>query len=124
MLPLISVMVHPGRRFGTMIEAVIFCTTGLLVGNAYGLLGRFLAQRALGSENLQWNDIQQYKLNYKSYEAALAILAVFEIIMLFFHGWMRSVSHKFFAIVFPLFLVVHFAFTDDVNLAAGEIAEQ
>lgn len=115
-------MVHPGRRFGTMIEAVIFCTTGLLVGNAYGLLGRFLAQRALGSENLQWNDIQQYKLNYKSYEAALAILAVFEIIMLFFHGWMRSVSHKFFAIVFPLFLVVHFAFTDDVNLAAGEIA--
>lgn len=122
MLPLISVMVHPGRRFGIMIEAVIFCISGLLLGNAYSLFGRFLAQKALG-EKASLEDSLQRTENYHNYEAALAILAVFEIFMLFFHGWMRSVSHKFFAMVFPLFLVVHFTFMDDLKTNAGTIAK-
>lgn len=122
MLPLISVMVHPGRRLGTMIEAVMFCISGLLLGNAYSLLGRFLAQKALGG-HLNLADKLQKVENYYNYRAALAILAVFEIIMLFFHGWMRSISHKFFAMVFPLFLVVHFTFMDNLKTDAGTIAK-
>lgn len=122
MLPLISVMVHPGRRFGTMIEAVMFCVSGLLLGNAYSLLGRFLAQKALGSKWDLTDKLQRVE-NYHNYQAALAILAVFEILMLFFHGWMRSVSHKFFAMVFPLFLVVHFTFMDNLRTDAGTIAQ-
>lgn len=123
MLPLISVMVHPGRRFGTMIEAVIFCISGLLLGNSYALLGRFLAQKALTPEKLHLVDKLQKVENYQNYRTALAILAVFEIIMLFFHGWMRSISHKFFAMVFPLFLVVHFTFMDNLKTDAGTIAK-
>ncbi|CCH46087.1 putative membrane protein [Wickerhamomyces ciferrii] len=122
MLPLLSVMVHPGRRFGTMIEASFLCTSGLLLGNAYALLGRFLAQKALGSK-LDLIDKLQKTENYHNYQAALAILAVLEILMLFFHGWMRSISHKFFAMVFPLFLVVHFTFMGDLKTSAAEMAE-
>lgn len=122
MLPLISVMVHPGRRFGSMLEGIVFCSTGLLVGNAYSLLGRFIAQCILG--NLEYlPDQEQLEYNYDRYRAALAVLAVFHILMLFFHGWMRVISHKFFGIVFPLFLVVHFTFTDNLNVSAGTIAK-
>jgi hypothetical protein len=122
MLPLISVMVHPGRRLGTMLEATLFCMTGLLLGNAYALLGRFIAQCILGNMK-GLPDNLQLTMNYDNYRAALAVLAVFQIIMLFFHGWMRVISHKFFGMVFPLFLVVHFTFTDNLNVSAGTIAK-
>lgn len=118
MLPLIAVIAHPGRRLGTMIECVCLCSSGILLGNAYALLGRFLAQKALGTQWNQLSDSTLFKEDYNGYRAALCILAVFEIIMLFFHGWMRSVSHKFFPFVFQLFLVVHFAFTDSIKTDA------
>ncbi|CUS24335.1 LAQU0S15e02190g1_1 [Lachancea quebecensis] len=123
MLPLIAVMVHPGRRVSATIQGAIYCITGLLIGLAYSLLGRFIAQRCLGHT---WHNVPesgQYAHNYKSYESALAILAVFETIMLFVHGWMRSVSHHYFHIVFPLFLVVHFAFLAPLTQDAGTVAK-
>ena len=48
MLPLISVMVHPGRRVSGTIQGAIYCMTGLVFGLAYAIFGRFLAQRCLG----------------------------------------------------------------------------
>ncbi|CDO92767.1 unnamed protein product [Kluyveromyces dobzhanskii CBS 2104] len=122
MLPLISVMVHPGRRVSGTIQGAIYCVTGLIFGLAFSLLGRFLAQRCLGSTWHAIEEKQQLLTNYGSYRAGLAILAVFEIIMLFVHGWMRSVSHHYFGIVFPLFLVVHFTFLAPLTESAGVIA--
>lgn len=122
MLPLIAVMVHPGRRASATIQGAIYCITGLIFGLAYALLGRFLAQRCLGSSWNVLSDVEQYHQNYKNYEAGLAILAVFETLMLFFHGWMRSVSHHYFHIVFPLFLVVHFTFMAPLHESAAVIA--
>ncbi|KAH3679516.1 hypothetical protein WICPIJ_008604, partial [Wickerhamomyces pijperi] len=123
MLPLISVIVHPGRRVGTMFEATMFCVSGLLLGNSYALFSRFIAQRILGSDMLGLTDLEQLTLNYSNYRAALAWLCVMQVLMLFFHGWMRSITHKFFAIVFPVFLVVHFAFSDNLYTDAATIAE-
>ncbi|SCV03140.1 LANO_0G02388g1_1 [Lachancea nothofagi CBS 11611] len=123
MLPLIAVMVHPGRRVSATIQGAIYCITGLLFGLAYSLLGRFIAQRCLGHTWHVVGELQQYAENYTRYESALAILAVFETIMLFVHGWMRSVSHHYFHIVFPLFLVVHFAFMAPLTQDAGTIAK-
>ncbi|KAH3675435.1 hypothetical protein WICMUC_002724 [Wickerhamomyces mucosus] len=118
MLPLISVIIHPGRRFGTMIEAVFFCSTGLLLGNAYAIFSKFIAQKILGDLSIL-DDQEQLIQNYHNYKTALSFLVVMQIIMLFFHGWMRVITHKFFAIVFPLFLVVHFAFSDPIYIDAG-----
>ncbi|CDR46664.1 CYFA0S25e00562g1_1 [Cyberlindnera fabianii] len=120
MLPLIAVMVHPGRRFGTMLESALLNSTGLLLGNAYALFGRFIAQKICQSD---LNDVDQLHTNYHNYRAALAWLAVLHILMLFFHGWMRCITHKFFFVVFPLFLVVHFTFTDNISTDAGTIAK-
>ena len=93
------------------------------LGLAYSLLGRFIAQRCLGHNWHVVSELQQYTQNYRRYESALAILAVFETIMLFVHGWMRSVSHHYFHIVFPLFLVVHFAFLAPLTQDAGTVAK-
>lgn len=122
MLPLISVMVHPGRRVSGTIQGAIYCMTGLIFGLAYAIFGRFLAQRCLGSSWSVLSELQQYAVHYKRFEAGLAIMAVFETLMLFFHGWMRSVSHHYFGIVFPLFLVVHFAFMASLTESPGVIA--
>ncbi|SCU95407.1 LAMI_0F02344g1_1 [Lachancea mirantina] len=123
MLPLIAVMVHPGRRVSATIQGAMYAITGLLTGLAYSLFGRFLAQRCLGSTWSILSETEQYEFHYKRYESALAILAVFETLMLFFHGWMRSVSHHYFGIVFPLFLVVHFAFMAPLEQNAATVAK-
>ncbi|CAR28985.1 hypothetical protein ZYGR_0W00130 [Zygosaccharomyces rouxii] len=115
MLPLISVMAHPGRRISGTIQAMMFCLTGLVLGLSYALFGRFLAQRCLGHNWKHLTEDEQYANHFVRYESALAVLAVFETFMLFFHGWMRSLSHHYFAMVFPLFLVVHFAFLDPLD---------
>ena len=122
MLPLISVMVHPGRRVSGTIQGAIYCITGLIFGLAYSIFGRFLAQECLGPSWRHLTEVQQYEQNFKRFEAGLAIMAVFETLMLFFHGWMRSVSHHYFGIVFPLFLVTHFALMASLTESPGVIA--
>lgn len=123
MLPLISVMVHPGRRVGGTIKGTIYCVTGLALGLAYCLLGRFLAQKCLGSEWHTLSESDFYHLHYHRYESAMGVLALFETIMLFIHGWLRAISHHYFGIAFPYFLVVHFAFMDSLTLDARTIAK-
>ena len=123
MLPLISVMVHPGRRVSGTIQGAIYCLIGQLFGLVYALFARFLAQRCIGSKWDKLTDLELYASHFQRYEAALAVLAVFETIMLLFHGWMRSVNHRYFGIVFPLFLVVHFAFLEPIKETAATITE-
>lgn len=123
MLPLISVIVHPGRRVSGTIQGAIYCMTGLVFGLAYALFGRFIALECIGPTWRTMAETEQYKHNFKRYEAGLAIMAIFETFMLFFHGWMRSVSHHYFAIVFPLFLVVHFTFLASTTEYYGVIAK-
>ncbi|KAL6947337.1 hypothetical protein ACO0QE_002220 [Hanseniaspora vineae] len=121
-LPLISVIIHPGRRLSATIQHTVKCGFGLLSGLCWALLGREIAQRCLGHT---WNilsEAEHRELHYTRYQAALAILVVFECIMLFYHGWMRSVEHTNFAMVFPFFLVVHFAFSEPLIYNAREIA--
>ncbi|KAG0658199.1 hypothetical protein C6P45_002227, partial [Maudiozyma exigua] len=122
MLPLISVIVHPGRRVSGTIQGAIYCTTGLIFGLAYSIFGRFLGQKCLGDSWNKLTEVEQYHQNFKRFEAALAIMACFETVMLFFHGWMRSVSHHYFGIVFPLFLVTHFALMASLTESPGVIA--
>ncbi|AET37351.1 uncharacterized protein Ecym_1095 [Eremothecium cymbalariae DBVPG len=122
LMPLIAVIVHPGRRTGAIIQSSMYVLTGLVTGLGYSLFARYLAQRCLGSTWSLLSDEQNYIENYDRYEAALAVLAVFEIFMLFFHGWMRAVSHHYFHIVFPLFVVVHFTFLAPLRQSAAEIA--
>ncbi|CCK69167.1 uncharacterized protein KNAG_0C00530 [Huiozyma naganishii CBS 8797] len=123
MLPLISVMVHPGRRVSGTIQGAIYCITGLIFGLAYSIFGRFLAQQCIGPSWRTVSEVNQVLYNYKRFEAGLAILAMFETFMLFFHGWMRSMSHHYFGIVFPLFLVVHFTFLAPLTSTPGIIAK-
>ncbi|SMN20124.1 similar to Saccharomyces cerevisiae YGL140C Putative protein of unknown function [Maudiozyma saulgeensis] len=122
MLPLISVMVHPGRRVSGTIQGAIYCITGLIFGLAYSIFGRYLAQKCLGDSWNKLTEVEQYQQNFKRFEAGLAIMACFETVMLFFHGWMRSVSHHYFGIVFPLFLVTHFALMASLTESPGVIA--
>ena len=77
----------------------------------------------MGSNWNKYDEVDQYKYNFHGFRAGLAILAVFESIMLFVHGWMRVINHFYFGIVFPLFLVVHFAFMASLTESAGVIAK-
>lgn len=122
MLPLISVIVHPGRRVSGTIQGAIYCTTGLIFGLAYSIFARFLAHQCLGDSWNKLTEVEQYHQNFKRFESALAVLAVFETIMLFLHGWVRSISHHYFGIMFPLFIVTHFAFMAALTESAGVIA--
>ncbi|CCD23563.1 uncharacterized protein NDAI_0B05300 [Naumovozyma dairenensis CBS 421] len=122
MLPLISVIVQPGRRVGATFKAAINCTTGLIFGLAYAIFGRVLAHQCMGDSWNKLTEVEQYSMNFTRYRSALGILAMLETFMLFFHGWMRSVNHLNFAIVFPLFLVVHFGFMASLTESAGVIA--
>ncbi|CCE62110.1 hypothetical protein TPHA_0B04410 [Tetrapisispora phaffii CBS 4417] len=123
LLPLISVMVHPGRRVSGTIQGAIYCLTGLVFGLAYALFARFLATRCLGSDWNKLTDHEHWIAHPVRYESALGVLALFETLMLLFHGWMRSVNHTYFGIVFPVFLVVHFTFLEPLYETPGFVAK-
>lgn len=123
MLPLISVIVHPGRRISGTIHGSLYCITGLIIGLAYSIFGRYLGQKCLGSYWKTMSEEQIYKTHYRRYESALGIMAMFEVGMLFIHGWCRSVNPHYFGIVFPFFLVVHFVFMASLTETNGVIAD-
>ncbi|CCH58347.1 hypothetical protein TBLA_0A05540 [Henningerozyma blattae CBS 6284] len=122
MLPLISVIVHPGRRVSGTMHGTLYCITGLIFGLAWSIFGRFLGQQCLGSYWKTMTEAEIYKQHFIRYQSALGIMAMFEVIMLFIHGWMRSVNHLYFGIVFPFFLVVHFVFMAPLTQSNATIA--
>ncbi|ODQ67509.1 hypothetical protein NADFUDRAFT_21746, partial [Nadsonia fulvescens var. elongata DSM 6958] len=112
-----SVLVHPGRRAGAMFEAAFFVSSGCLLGVSFTLLGRFLSQRILGSEQLLDPVISSGR-----YQGALSLLAIFELIMLIFHGFVKSKTPRLAQFCFVVFLVCHFGLLSDINASAGLIA--
>lgn len=120
-LPLIAVIVHPGRRFSATLKHAINCIFGLATGLVWALIGREIARACLKNKNMK--DDMLLKHEYHRYQAALGIMYVFEFFMLIYHGWMRSVNHTYFSIVFPTFLVVHFAFSEQLMVDARELSK-
>lgn len=120
-LPLIAVIVHPGRRFSATLKHAINCIFGLSTGLVWALIAREIARACL--INKSQSDDWLFKHEYHRYQAALGIMYVFEFFMLMYHGWMRSVNHTYFSIVFPTFLVVHFAFSEELKVNSRELSK-
>lgn len=120
-LPLIAVIVHPGRRFSATLKHAINCIFGLATGLIWALIAREIARCCISNKNA--SDVWLYKNEYRGFQAALGIMYVFEFFMLMYHGWMRSVNHTYFSIVFPTFLVVHFAFSEELNVASALLSK-
>lgn len=106
---IIAVISHPARRFGAMLEVVLLVLIGGAIGLAYLALGHFLALKIY---------------DYSGLQNALAFLAVFEIIMLFAHGFIRSIAPRLFQLAFILFLVVHFGFLSSLNVSVPAIVKE
>ena len=83
-----TVFGHPGRRFGQMTEALILALSGTLVGLSWSTLGLYLSSLLI-RENAQ---------------AAYAIRALFLILAVLLHGFLRSRTPRLF--VFVLLLII------------------
>lgn len=113
-------MVHPCKRFGSFLQSAVFCMLGILIGCGWAILGRYLGKLILGKELIDLSEKVLVKEHYDQYQKCLVLLSIFEMIMLFFHGWMRVVNPKLFGFAFPLFLAVHFAFLDSLTIGSLE----
>ena len=87
--PMTTVFGHPGRRFGTMAEALVLALCGTLLGVAWSTLGIFL-----GSLVFSGNP-----------PAAYAIRGVFLAIAMMLHGFLRSGTPRLFIFVLLLIIV-------------------
>ena len=83
-----TVFGHPGRRFGQMTEALILTLSGALLGVSWSTLGLYLSSLAFKSNP----------------PAAYGIKAVFLIIAVVFHGYLRSRTPRLF--IFVLLLII------------------
>ena len=83
-----TVFGHPGRRFGQMAEALILVVAGTSLGVAWSTLGVYL-----GSLVIMENP-----------PAAYAIRAIFLVIAVLFHGYLRSRTPRLF--IFVLLLII------------------
>jgi hypothetical protein len=87
--PMTTVFGHPGRRFGTMAEAIVLALAGTLIGVAWSTLGVYL------SSLLFSHDVP----------AAYAVKGVFLAVALLVHGFLRSYSPRLFIFVLLLIIV-------------------
>ncbi|CAN6611310.1 hypothetical protein TRVA0_004S03906 [Trichomonascus vanleenenianus] len=108
LVAMIAVNVHPARRLGAMIEAMVLSLTGAGTGVAFLVLIHFIASKI----NLNAGETQ-----------ALGFLAVIEILVLFVHGFVRSLAPRLFLLVFLFFLVVHFGFLTSLTIPPGVLAK-
>lgn len=105
---IMAVTLHAGRSFGKMIESVVLVLSGASIGTGYACLWIFCAQKIRAVSNER---------------AALAFLAIMEVIMLMYFGYVRSVSERLFPFVFLTFLVVHFSFSSSAWDPISNIAK-
>jgi len=84
-----TVFGHPGRRFGTMVEALILVLAGTLLGVAWSTLGIYLGSLAI-SDNPP---------------AAYAIRGGFLTVAMMLHGFLRSGTPRLFLFVLLLVIV-------------------
>ncbi|KAK7418365.1 hypothetical protein QQX98_003985 [Neonectria punicea] len=81
--PMVTVFAHPGQRMGMMIEALLMVLLGSLFGLGWSLLGLYLSGLVLDSNQ----------------SAAYAIRAIFLLVSVLLHGYVRSSSPRLFLMV-------------------------
>lgn len=81
--PMAVVFGHPGQRTGMMIESLLMILLGALVGLGWSLFGLYLYSLVLDTNR----------------DAAYAIRAIFFLVALIFHGYVRSSSPRLFTFV-------------------------
>ncbi|PHH84767.1 hypothetical protein CDD83_1429 [Cordyceps sp. RAO-2017] len=88
LIPMVTVFAHPGQRMGLMIEALLMVLLGSLLGLAWALLGLYLASLVDDSNPA----------------AAYTIRALFFLLCLLVHGYLRSSNPRI--LIFVLYLVI------------------
>lgn len=106
--PITTVFGHPGRRFGTMAEALALATVGTLVGTGWSMLGIYLS-------SLVFND---------NPPAAYTIKGVFLLVALMVHGFLRSFSPRLFLSVLLLIIVSVVNLTSTATVVSKAMATQ
>ncbi|KAI5463359.1 hypothetical protein BGZ63DRAFT_505607 [Mariannaea sp. PMI_226] len=81
--PLATIFGHPGQRTGLMIEALLMILLGSLIGVGWSLLGLYVASLVFDTNP----------------DAAYAIRAIFFLVSIIFHGYVRSSSPRLFPFV-------------------------
>ncbi|CAH0048766.1 unnamed protein product [Clonostachys solani] len=83
LIPMVTVFAHPGQRMGKVIETLVMALLGSLLGLGWSLLGLFLSTLAIGQNP----------------SAASAIRAIFMLVSVLTHGYVRSQTPRLFALV-------------------------
>ncbi|PKS09068.1 hypothetical protein jhhlp_003681 [Lomentospora prolificans] len=83
-IPLQVVFAHPAQRVGSMIETQSLILSGVVIGTAWGSLGLYLSGLIVDTH----------------VRAAYALRAVFVLIAVVLHGFLRSNTPKLFGLVF------------------------
>jgi hypothetical protein len=106
--PITTVFGHPGRRFGTMAEALVLAIAGTLIGTGWSILGVYLSSLVF------------------SYDApsAFTIKGVFLAIALLVHGFLRSHSPRLFILVLLLVIVSVVNLTSTATAVSKTMATQ
>ncbi|KAI8689925.1 hypothetical protein LRP88_13772 [Fusarium phalaenopsidis] len=86
--PMATVFAHPGQRMGTMIESLLMLLLGSLLGLGWSLFGLFLSSLVFE----------------RNEPAAYAIRAMFLLVSVLVHGYVRSSSPRVF--LFVAFLLI------------------
>ena len=84
-----TVFAHPGRRFGTMTEALVLAVAGTALGLAWSLFGIYLGSLVI----------------HENPPAAYAIRGLFFAIAILFHGFLRSRTPRLWTFVLLQILV-------------------
>ncbi|SPN99664.1 related to Lactobacillus putative histidine protein kinase SppK [Cephalotrichum gorgonifer] len=88
LLPLQLVFAHPAQRVGSMIETQLLIVSGAMLGTGVGSLGLFLSSLVIETNP----------------GAGYGIRAVFLLLAVIVHGYLRSSSPKLFALLFFLLM--------------------
>ena len=87
--PITTVFGHPGRRFGTMAEALVLSIAGTMIGIGWSVLGMYLSSLLFSHDA----------------PAAYTVKGVFLAVALLVHGFLRSYSPRLFIFVLLLIIV-------------------
>ena len=106
--PITTVFGHPGRRFGTMVEALVLVLCGTLLGVAWSTLGIYLGSLVFS----------------RNPSAAYAIRGVFLAIAMMLHGFLRSRTPRLFIFVLLLIIVSVVSLTSTATVVTLAFATQ
>ncbi|RDL33819.1 Uncharacterized protein BP5553_08187 [Venustampulla echinocandica] len=106
--PITTVFGHPGRRFGTMAEALVLVLAGALIGIGWSMLGIYLSSLV-------------YEENAP---AAYTIRGIFLAIALLLHGFLRSHTPRLFLFVLLLVIVCVVSLTSTAVAVTASLATQ